>query len=84
MQKDYARRHLGSRPWRCRQRAGCRDLPKISGGLARRECAASKPPGKSGDALVQALLPGLKSKYGKWGFFSDYAAADIEQTAQEL
>jgi cyclase len=46
----------------------------------RREQAA----GKSGDALVQALLPGLKSNYGKWGFFSDYAALDIEQTAQEL
>ncbi len=39
---------------------------------------------KSGDALVQALLPGLKSSYGKWGFFSDYAGLDIEQTAQEL
>jgi glyoxylase-like metal-dependent hydrolase (beta-lactamase superfamily II) len=46
----------------------------------RREQAA----GKSGDALVKALLPGLKTNYGKWGFFSDYAAADIEQTAQEL
>ncbi|MGA2214214.1 MAG: MBL fold metallo-hydrolase [Bryobacteraceae bacterium] len=46
----------------------------------RREQAA----GKSGDALVQALLPGLKSSYGKWGFFDDYAAADIEQTGQEL
>ena len=46
----------------------------------RREQAA----GKSGDALVQALLPDLKSHYGKWGFFTDYAAADIEQTAQEL
>jgi glyoxylase-like metal-dependent hydrolase (beta-lactamase superfamily II) len=46
----------------------------------RREQAA----GKSGDALVQALLPGLKSNYGKWGFFADYAGADIEQTAQEL
>jgi cyclase len=40
--------------------------------------------GKSGDALVQALLPDLKSNYGKWGFFTDYAAADIDQTAQEL
>ncbi len=46
----------------------------------RREQAA----GKSGDALVAALLPGLKADYGKWGFFADYAAADIEQTAQEL
>jgi glyoxylase-like metal-dependent hydrolase (beta-lactamase superfamily II) len=40
--------------------------------------------GKSGDAIVQALLPDLKSHYGTWAFFSDYAAADIEQTAQEL
>src|ERR1700728_2212398 len=46
----------------------------------RREQAA----GKSGDALVQALLPNLKARYGKWGFFSDYAGVGIEQTAQEL
>jgi cyclase len=46
----------------------------------RREQAA----GKSGNALVQALLPGLKSSYGKWIFFDDYAGAGIEQTAEEL
>jgi len=46
----------------------------------RREQAA----GKSGDALVQALLPGLKSSYGNWGFFTDYAAAGVQQTEQEL
>ena len=40
--------------------------------------------GKSGDALVQALLPGLQANYGKWGFFSDYASDDIKQIAQEL
>ena len=40
--------------------------------------------GKSGDALVQALLPSLKSNYGKWSFFGDYAGAGIQQTAQEL
>ena len=40
--------------------------------------------GKSNDAIVKALLPGLQSKYGKWGFFSDYAKLDIEQTADEL
>ncbi len=40
--------------------------------------------GKSGDALVQALLPGLKSTYGKWGFFNDYAGLGIQQTAQEM
>lgn len=46
----------------------------------RREQAA----GKSSDALVPALLPGLKSNYGNWGFFSDYAADDVKQIAQEL
>jgi glyoxylase-like metal-dependent hydrolase (beta-lactamase superfamily II) len=40
--------------------------------------------GKSGDALVQALLPALKSTYGKWGFFNDYAGIGIQQTAQEM
>jgi hypothetical protein len=40
--------------------------------------------GKSGDALVQALLPGLKTTYGKWGFFNDYASLGIQQTAQEM
>jgi cyclase len=40
--------------------------------------------GKSGDALLRALLPGLKARYGNWGFFTDYARANIEQTAQEL
>ena len=40
--------------------------------------------GKSGDALVQMLLPGLKSTYGKWGFFNDYAGIGIQQTAQEM
>ena len=40
--------------------------------------------GKSNDAIVKALLPGLQSKYGTWGFFNDYAKTDIEQTADEL
>jgi cyclase len=54
-------------------------LADLRSGIRREQMA-----GKSGDALVRALLPGLKSNYGKWGFFSDYAASDIEQTAQEL
>jgi glyoxylase-like metal-dependent hydrolase (beta-lactamase superfamily II) len=40
--------------------------------------------GKSGDALVQAILPGLRASYGKWGFFEDFAKANILQTAQEF
>jgi glyoxylase-like metal-dependent hydrolase (beta-lactamase superfamily II) len=54
-------------------------LADLRAGVNREQAA-----GKSGDALVQALLPGLKASYGKWGFFNDYAALDIEQTAQEL
>jgi len=46
----------------------------------RREQAA----GKSGAALVDALLEGLRSNYGRWGFFNDYAKVGIEQTGQEL
>jgi cyclase len=54
-------------------------LADLRAGVKREQAA-----GKSGDALVKALLPGLQSNYGKWVFFSDYAAAGIEQTAQEL
>lgn len=45
---------------------------------------AEQAKGKSGDAVVQAILPSLKSKYGKWGFFDELAAANISDTAQEL
>ena len=40
--------------------------------------------GKSDDALVNAILPGLKVKYGTWGFFDDFAKTNILQTGQEL
>jgi len=40
--------------------------------------------GKSGDALLQTILPSIKSRYGNWGFFDDLAAANISDTAQEL
>ena len=40
--------------------------------------------GVTGNALVQAILPRLKSQYGKWGFFDDLAAANITDTEQEL
>jgi cyclase len=38
----------------------------------------------SDDALVNAILPGLKEKYGTWGFFDDFAKTNILQTAHEL
>lgn len=40
--------------------------------------------GKSGDALVDAILSALREKYGNWAFFDDYARDDIRQTAEEL
>jgi cyclase len=40
--------------------------------------------GKSGDALAAALLPVLQAKYGRWGFFGDYARAGVIQTEEEL
>ena len=40
--------------------------------------------GKSGDVLVQAILPRLKSNYGKWGFFDELASANISDIEQEL
>ena len=54
-------------------------LADLRAGVRREQSA-----GKSGKALVEALLPGLKASYGKWGFFADYAGIGIEQTAQEL
>jgi hypothetical protein len=40
--------------------------------------------GKADDVLVTAILPGLKAKYGTWGFFDDFAKTNILQTGQEL
>src|SRR5579871_4361331 len=40
--------------------------------------------GKSGDALVEAVLPELQTKYGSWGFFKEFAKANIKQTGEEL
>jgi cyclase len=54
-------------------------LADLRAGVEREQAA-----GKSGDALVAALLPGLKSSFGQWGFFNDYAADDIKQVADEL
>jgi cyclase len=40
--------------------------------------------GKTGDGLVNAVLPALTEKYGKWDFFKDFAKTDILNTAAEL
>jgi len=40
--------------------------------------------GKSGQELVDSLLPALKAKYGSWKWFDGFAPRNLEQTEQEL
>lgn len=40
--------------------------------------------GLTGDALVDAVLPGLKEKYGSWNLFDYFAKRNIADTAKEL
>jgi cyclase len=40
--------------------------------------------GKSGDDLVNAAMPSLKEKYGKWNFFDYFAKPNILDMAAEL
>jgi glyoxylase-like metal-dependent hydrolase (beta-lactamase superfamily II) len=40
--------------------------------------------GKSGQALVDAVMPLVKGRYGAWSWFDQFAIKNIEQTEQEL
>jgi hypothetical protein len=40
--------------------------------------------GKTGDALVDDVLPRLKEKYGDWSAFNNFAKRDISQTGEEF
>lgn len=50
----------------------------------RKAVADAQKSGKSGDALVNAVLPQLQKQYGNWGWFKHFARHNIEQTAAEL
>jgi len=50
----------------------------------RKAVAGARHSGKSGDVLVNAVLPNLREKYGDWGWFGHFARRNIEQTAAEL
>jgi len=50
----------------------------------RKAVADAQKPGKSGDALVNTVLPQLQKQYGNWGWFKHFAPRNIEQTAAEL
>jgi cyclase len=40
--------------------------------------------GKQGDALVAAVMPDLKQKYGDWDFFQDFSRSNILDMGAEL
>lgn len=50
----------------------------------RKAVADAQASGKPGDALVKAVLPELRKRYGDWGWFKYFAQHNIEQTAAEL
>jgi glyoxylase-like metal-dependent hydrolase (beta-lactamase superfamily II) len=50
----------------------------------RQAVADARQSGTSGDALVNAVLPKLKERYGDWGWFQHFAPHNISQTAAEL
>ena len=50
----------------------------------RQAVSEARAAGKSGQALVDAVLPGLKQKYGDWSAFDYFATHNIEQTDAEL
>ncbi|HEX7326514.1 MAG TPA: MBL fold metallo-hydrolase [Rhodanobacteraceae bacterium] len=50
----------------------------------RKAVAGAQASGESGDALVAAILPTLRQKYGTWGWFKYFDRKDITLTAEEL
>ncbi len=50
----------------------------------RQAVGTAQAQGKTGQNLVDAVLPELRSKYGSWGFFDHFAKSNIEQSAAEL
>ena len=50
----------------------------------REDVGKAQSEGKSGQALLDTVLPELKQKYGGWGFFDAFASRNIQQTAAEL
>lgn len=50
----------------------------------RTDVAKAQGEGKSGQELMNAVLPLLQEKYGTWGFFKGFSTRNIQQTAAEL
>ena len=54
-------------------------LPTLRNGVADAQAR-----GESGDAVVQSVVPGLKAKFGEWGFFELLAAPNVRDVDGEL
>jgi cyclase len=52
--------------------------------MLRAAVAKAQGEGKSGQELMNAVLPQLQDKYGTWGFFKGFSTRNIQQTAAEL
>ncbi len=50
----------------------------------REAVAKAQGEGKSGQELMNAVLPQLQDKYSTWGFFKGFSTRNIQQTAAEL
>jgi glyoxylase-like metal-dependent hydrolase (beta-lactamase superfamily II) len=62
------------------------DVAAFRGYLAalREDVSRARAAGKSGPALVDAVLPELKARYGAWGYFDHFVRHNVEQTDAEL
>jgi glyoxylase-like metal-dependent hydrolase (beta-lactamase superfamily II) len=62
------------------------DVRALAGYIADLRDALSRPvnDGLKDDALVNAVMPGLKQKYADWNYFDHFAKPNILDTAKEL
>jgi cyclase len=62
------------------------DVEEFRGYLSELRGLVKKPvkEGKTGDELVNAVLPAVKEKYGKWNFFDYFSRPNILDIAAEL
>jgi cyclase len=62
------------------------DLKAFRGYLAdlRQWVGEARAKGMTGDAIVDAVVPKIKEKYGEWGAFSNFSKTNVQQTAAEL
>jgi cyclase len=62
------------------------DVEAFRGYLAEVRALVSKQmkEGKTGDGLLEAVLPAVKEKYGQWSFFEYFAKSNIKDVEAEL